>query len=139
MKEIRDCKFVIVEWVDSASINDGGWIKPAYDKVPGCMACTTAGWMVKEDADSIGIASTLAGYDRDEVPEDFQFCHVMVIPKKAIVREYQAQDAAAALWPKEEAADAAYCPDCGETPLADRCDLRLISHCPCYKPAGGPE
>lgn len=104
MKKIRDCPFVIVEWLDSASINAGEWHYPDKSDLPtGVSKCVTAGWTVRETDDALVVASSFVAFEGEEEETDFGFCHIMQIPKRAIIREYQAQDAAAALWPKDEA------------------------------------
>ena len=101
MKKIRDCPFVIVEWLDSGEYE--GWHYFDTFKPTPIVHATTVGWIVHEDDDGLTVAASLADYQEDR--ENFHFCGAMHIPKRAIIREYHAQDAAAALWPPEDKPD----------------------------------
>lgn len=69
---------VYVEWIDSETINLGGWsvIKEINYEIH---VCVTVGWLVKEDGESILVASNISA-ERD------QCSCACVIPKVSIVR-----------------------------------------------------
>ena len=85
---------MIVEWVDSGEAT--GWSHVSSLDLGEIIVVLTAGWCVRETDDYLGIAASVASFnDRDA--DNFQVNSVMQIPKRAIVREYQAQDVAEAL------------------------------------------
>lgn len=94
MRKIRDCEFVIVEWLDSAEVQ--GWKFHEDLNLTSPTRCFSAGWVVAEHKDFIAVAGSVADWD-DENPGNFQHCGVMQIPKVSIIRVIEAQETAAEL------------------------------------------
>ena len=73
---------VLIEWLDSRSPFSGWeWLDEREDPQPS--TCTTVGWLVKESADGILVAPTIADVDADAA---VQISGGTVIARRAITR-----------------------------------------------------
>jgi hypothetical protein len=69
---------VIVEWIDSSTINKGGWTYLDQVNPQPCCECVSVGWIVRQDKHSIVLAA-------DETI-DGPIGRLLAIPRKCITK-----------------------------------------------------
>ena len=77
--ETEQKELVIVEWRDIVAT--AGW-----EQEPTCPTLFTVGWLIREDKDSISIASTKDPTDSMESPDQIPYYGFHVFPSGAVVR-----------------------------------------------------
>jgi len=77
--EIEQKELVIVEWRDIVAT--AGW-----EQEPTCPTLFTVGWLIREDKDSISIASTKDPTDSMESQDQTPYYGFHVFPSGAVVR-----------------------------------------------------
>lgn len=74
-------KVISVDWIDSSS--NGGWMPMKDRAYPLNLKCSTIGYLIHEDRESVRVSSSIA-FDNDEAADSFNAA--ITIPRVAITR-----------------------------------------------------